>query len=161
MPQRNTMKQMYKNLQSYQLFQSTGTQTFCFYKIIHVICIPLIRLVSTVNIWLQHKIVNVWLKIYLKIVPTMFIVSLRSFGKIAALFFSVRFANPLVIFVKNSGSIITVRSELLVFWIFSKFLINICISSLILVISTVEQFSTFGLFHTAGLPLHNLEASPT
>ena len=28
-------------------------------------------------------------------------------------------------------------------------------------ISTVEQFSTFGSCHTAGSPTHNLEASPT
>ena len=93
-------------------------------------------------------------------VPKVPMVSPRSFGKMAVSFLSVTLANSPVIDCKTSGSIIIVRSELLEFWVASKIAIKFSTSSLILVISTVEQFSTFGSCHTAGSPSHNLEASP-
>ena len=60
----------------------------------------------------------------------------------------------------SSGSIITVRFELLGFWEASNIANNSSTFSEILVISTVEQFSTFGARQTAGSPSHNLDASP-
>ena len=60
----------------------------------------------------------------------------------------------------SSGSIIIVRSELLGLWEASNIANNLLTSSVILMISTVEQFSTFGACQTAGSPSHNLDASP-
>ena len=76
-------------------------------------------------------------------------------------FLSVTCANSPDMDCKMSGSTITVRSEFLEIREAKKIFINILTSLLILVISTVEQFSTFGSCHTAGFPSHNLEASPT
>ena len=84
--------------------------------------------------------------------PTESMISPRSFGKIVVSFLSVTLANSLVIDSKTSGSTIIVRSELLVFWIASKIATKFSTSSLILVISTVEQSSTFGMIQTAGSP---------
>ena len=72
----------------------------------------------------------------------------RSFGKMAMSFLSVLLANSPVMVCKTSGSTVTFeRNKLLT-------------SSLVLVISIVEQFSTFGSCQTAGSPSHNLDASP-
>ena len=60
----------------------------------------------------------------------------------------------------SSGSMIIVRSKLLGFWEASNIANNLLTFSVILVISTVEQFSTFGAYQTAGSPSHNLDASP-
>ena len=74
---------------------------------------------------------------------------------------SVALDNSLVIDSKSSGSIIIVRSELLGFLEAAKIAFKLLTSSLILVISTVEQLSTFGGRHITGLPSHNLVTSPT
>ena len=55
---------------------------------------------------------------------------------------------------------IIVRFELLGFWEASNIANNPLTASVILTISTVEQFSTFGTCQTAGSPSHNLDASP-
>ena len=60
----------------------------------------------------------------------------------------------------SSGSMIIVRSELLGHWEASNIANNLLTFSVILVISIVEQFSTFGASHTAGSPSHDLDASP-
>ena len=53
-----------------------------------------------------------------------------------------------------------VRSELLQSWEAAKIAAKSFTCSVILVISTVEQLSTFGSCQTAGSPSHNLDASP-
>ena len=73
---------------------------------------------------------------------------------------SVALDNSLVIDSKSSGSIITVRSELLRFLETAKIAFKLLTSSQLLVISTVEKLSTFGGCHIAGLPSHNLVTSP-
>ena len=87
-------------------------------------------------------------------------VLLRSFGKIAVLFIFVTLANSRVMDCISLGSIIIVRFELLGLWEASNIANNSSIFSEILMISTVEQFSTFGPCQTAGSPSHNLDASP-
>ena len=85
---------------------------------------------------------------------------LRSFGKMGKSSLSVLVANASVMVSKISGSMVCVRSELLGFWKAAKINLKLFTSSLILVISTVEQFSTFGSCHIAGSPSHNLDARP-
>ena len=79
----------------------------------------------------------------------------------AVSYLSVALAKSLLIDCTALDSIITVRSELLGFRDAEKIANKSLTSSLILVISTVEQFSTFGARQTAGSPSHNLDASPT
>ena len=97
---------------------------------------------------------------YLKTLPTVLMVLLRSFGKIAVSFIFVTLANSRVMDCISSGSIIIVRFELLGLWKASNIANNSSTFSVILVISTVEQFSTFGACQTAGSPSHDLDASP-
>ena len=87
-------------------------------------------------------------------------VLLRSFGKIAVLFIFVTLANSRVMDCTSSGLMIIKRSELLGLWEASNIANNSSTASVILVISTVEQFSTFGASQTAGSPSHDLDASP-
>ena len=72
-------------------------------------------------------------------------------------FLSVLVANSSVMVSMTSGSTVNVLFELVRFWIASTIAIT---SSLILVISTVEQFSTSGSCQTAGSPSHNLDTFP-
>ena len=99
-------------------------------------------------------------QINLIISSTMLMTFSRSFGKMAMSFLFILVTNSSVMVCKISGSIVSVRSELLGFWKAAKIAIKLLTSSLILVISTVEQFSTFGSSHIAGSPSHNLDASP-
>ena len=85
---------------------------------------------------------------------------LRSFGKMGMSSLSVLVAKASVMICKASGSMVSVLSELLAFWRAAEITFRLFTSSLILVISTVEQFSTLGSSHIAGSPSQNLDANP-